>query len=60
LTPGPESWKPIGHDGAFFGAVRLAIRSAGGSERRLTSLAFTGSRIVTVSLAAGASFAATP
>lgn len=37
----------------------LAVRSASGSERTLTSLAFTGSRTVTVSLAAGASLAAT-
>jgi hypothetical protein len=38
----------------------LAVRSASGRERTLTSLAFTGSRTLTVSLPAGASFAATP
>lgn len=38
----------------------LAVRSAGGRERTITTLAFTGRKTVGVSLAAGASFAATP
>lgn len=38
----------------------LAIRRAGGRERTVTSLSFTGRKTVSVSLTAGASFAATP
>ena len=38
----------------------LAVRTSKGHETAITSLAFTGRKTVTVSLAAGASFAATP